>query len=62
MRTFNCGIGFVICVPADALEESMDSLRSSGETAQHIGQIVSSDHLIPGTSKLALNRDGHQLR
>jgi len=38
-RTFNCGVGMVIVVPADKVEESIKVLTEAGENAWHIGEI-----------------------
>lgn len=38
-RTFNCGIGMVVCVPADSSEAALKALRDTGETAFVIGHI-----------------------
>ena len=38
-RTFNCGVGMIIAVPADAVEQSLAILREHGEQAWHIGEI-----------------------
>jgi phosphoribosylformylglycinamidine cyclo-ligase len=43
LRTFNCGIGFVIAVPADAAEAAMRTLQSLGEAPVRIGRIVPED-------------------
>ncbi len=40
LRTFNCGIGFVVCVPAAQADEAVAILRDSGESALVIGEIV----------------------
>lgn len=40
VRTFNCGVGFVIVVPADKKDETLAFLTAQGETAWQIGQIV----------------------
>lgn len=40
VRTFNCGVGFVIVVPFDKKEEVLSFLHAQGETAWQIGQIV----------------------
>ncbi len=39
LRTFNCGIGMVICLPESAVEPALDLLRSQDETAWVIGRI-----------------------
>lgn len=39
MRTFNCGIGMILVVPAAELENAMDLLHATGETAIAIGEI-----------------------
>ena len=38
-RTLNCGVGMVICVPADRAQEALDMLATSGETAFELGSI-----------------------
>ena len=40
-RTFNCGIGMVICIPADQTNKALNLLTELGETAWHIGDIDS---------------------
>ncbi|MGS2723100.1 phosphoribosylformylglycinamidine cyclo-ligase [Porticoccus sp. GXU_MW_L64] len=39
-RTFNCGVGMVICVPADSVENAFDILRASNQEAFLIGEIT----------------------
>lgn len=39
-RTFNCGVGFVVVVPADKADEAINVLNDNGETAWKLGQIV----------------------
>ncbi|SET58066.1 phosphoribosylformylglycinamidine cyclo-ligase [Thalassotalea agarivorans] len=39
-RTFNCGVGMIIAVPADAVEQSLEILTANGEKAWHIGEIA----------------------
>lgn len=38
-RTFNCGVGMVVCVPADQEHRAIEILKANGETAWRIGQI-----------------------
>ncbi len=38
-RTFNCGVGLVLVVPADKLSQSLEILNNAGEQAWHIGEI-----------------------
>jgi phosphoribosylformylglycinamidine cyclo-ligase len=38
-RTFNCGVGMVVCVPAEACDEALQLLKNEGETAFVIGHI-----------------------
>jgi len=40
LRTFNCGLGFVIAVPADAAAAALAHLRAAGEQATRIGVLV----------------------
>ena len=45
-RTFNCGVGMILVVPANELENSLNILKEQGENAWHIGEIpVSYTHL-----------------
>ena len=41
LRTFNCGVGLILCVSADSLDTALESLKAQGETAWHIGSIGS---------------------
>ncbi len=44
-RTLNCGVGMVVCVPADQQQKTLDILASQGENAWVIGHIAASnDH------------------
>lgn len=38
-RTFNCGVGMVVIVSADAAEDAVSTLRQSGESAWHLGTV-----------------------
>lgn len=40
LRTFNCGIGMVIVVEKDAVEEISKHLTDSGETVYNLGELV----------------------
>lgn len=43
-RTFNCGVGMIVAVPADNVEDSLNLLRSTGEQAWVIGHIAHKDN------------------
>lgn len=40
LATFNCGIGYIICLPESAAGAAMDALRTEGEAPIRIGDIV----------------------
>lgn len=40
LRTFNCGIGMIVCVPAGRADAALARLNALGETACLIGEIV----------------------
>jgi len=40
LRTFNCGIGFILAVPAAAADAALANLRAAGENASVIGRLV----------------------
>lgn len=40
LRTFNCGIGMIICVAADDARHVLDALAASGEQAWLIGEVA----------------------
>jgi phosphoribosylformylglycinamidine cyclo-ligase len=42
-RTFNCGLGMTLCVPATAADRSVAILRDCGEQASIVGEIRSGD-------------------
>lgn len=42
-RTFNCGVGYVVVVPADCAEKTITLLEEMGETAWQLGKIISRD-------------------
>lgn len=39
-RTFNCGIGMVICVPEELADASIEQLNQAGESAWRLGHIA----------------------
>jgi phosphoribosylformylglycinamidine cyclo-ligase len=42
-RTFNCGIGMVVCVPANQKELALDTLQALGENAWAVGMVEAAD-------------------
>lgn len=38
-RTFNCGVGMIVVVPAAELQNALSQLQQAGETAWHLGEI-----------------------
>ncbi|MCY4226353.1 MAG: phosphoribosylformylglycinamidine cyclo-ligase [Gammaproteobacteria bacterium] len=44
LRTFNCGIGMVVCVQPDNVSAAMASLAESGEKPVALGRVVESDN------------------
>ena len=40
LRTFNCGIGYVLAVPSAEVESVLAALSEAGETAAVVGQVV----------------------
>lgn len=39
-RTFNCGVGMIVCVPQAETERALSLLQAQGETAWVIGQVI----------------------
>lgn len=39
-RTFNCGIGYTVCVAPEHIEETLTALRATGVTCSHIGDVI----------------------
>lgn len=50
-RTFNCGVGMVICVPSEAADNAIDTLHAAGEDAFIIGSIA---HAEPNEEQVEL--------
>ncbi len=46
-RTFNCGVGMVLCVAAEDVDQTLESLHHSGETAFLLGSIEKSSEERP---------------
>ncbi|MEO6697996.1 MAG: phosphoribosylformylglycinamidine cyclo-ligase [Paraperlucidibaca sp.] len=46
-RTFNCGVGMVVVVPAEHADAAIAQLESTGEKAWKLGQIATSTHSEP---------------
>ncbi|OZC35309.1 phosphoribosylformylglycinamidine cyclo-ligase [Marinobacter vinifirmus] len=42
-RTFNCGIGMIVCVPADQKDLAIDTLNAMGEKVWQIGVMEAAD-------------------
>ena len=42
-RTFNCGVGMVIALPAEAVDQAIALLESSGEKPWLVGEVVKGD-------------------
>ena len=47
LRTFNCGVGMVVCVAESEAERSIELLNGRGETAWRLGHIEASEHTEP---------------
>ncbi|MDX2426579.1 MAG: phosphoribosylformylglycinamidine cyclo-ligase [Cycloclasticus sp.] len=43
LKTFNCGIGMVVCVPSHGVDAVLEQLKHSGESAFIIGHIAHAD-------------------
>jgi phosphoribosylformylglycinamidine cyclo-ligase len=58
LRTFNCGIGFVVAVPPGAVDMALTSLAASGESASVIGEIVAADAVVSGPGQMKVVGQG----
>ncbi len=38
-RTFNCGVGMILVVPAEQVQSALSNLQAAGENAWHLGEI-----------------------
>ncbi len=61
LRTFNCGIGFVLCVPAHEAEPAMRQLAAQGERVFRIGEIVPAQAQ-PQSGELVLGFNARRMR
>lgn len=52
LRTFNCGIGMIVCVAEEDLAQTLNLLRASGETAVVIGRIEPGQPSVTYTGQL----------
>ncbi len=43
IRTFNCGIGMIICVAPDDIDDTLATLKSAGESPFVVGEIASAE-------------------
>jgi phosphoribosylformylglycinamidine cyclo-ligase len=57
LRTFNCGIGFVLCVARDDVADALKTLESAGEAPTVIGEIVEAGERKLASGQLLLNSD-----
>ena len=56
LRTFNCGVGMILCVPQASAEQALQQLRANGENAWQIGQIESLDPTVDETQTSGLTQ------
>lgn len=57
LRTFNLGVGFVVCVAAADADGVVGTLTQAGEQAQVIGRMVSNGST-PASGQLVVSKDG----
>jgi len=50
LRTFNCGVGMVVCLPEELAEKAVAVLQAQGETVFHLGRIEASEQQEPSVS------------
>ncbi len=57
LKTFNCGIGYVLCIPETQAQVCIERLAQFDEHAIVLGQIVEAGTVTPTTSQLLLGGD-----
>ena len=60
LRTFNCGIGFALCVAPAHVNEALEALANAGEAPVCIGAIVPAS-APPAPGRLIVGASGHRL-
>ena len=55
LSTFNCGIGFILCVPEDAADEAISVLEDAGEQALRIGRVVRAGSVEAAAGQLVIS-------
>ncbi|TVS09111.1 MAG: phosphoribosylformylglycinamidine cyclo-ligase [Gammaproteobacteria bacterium] len=59
LRTFNCGVGFVLCVAAEDADRTLTELAAAGEHAWCLGSVVPAGTAADGDVILEVPGDGH---
>ena len=57
LRTFNCGVGFVLCVAPGDVDLALKTLEEAGEAPNVIGTIVAAGERNLASGQLLLNAD-----
>jgi len=58
LRTFNCGIGFVLCVAPTDLTPALAILEEAGESPKLIGEIVTAGDRVLSSGQMLLSASG----
>ena len=58
LRTFNCGVGFVLCVAANDAARTLDLLAADGEHAWILGQVTTADAPVEADDRSLLEVPG----
>lgn len=60
MKTFNCGVGFVLAVPEASVEAVLAALGEAGQKPWRLGEIVAASAApVPGTLHITAAGEGH---